>query len=282
MAKAAPTTNTSANPPPAPDGGDNPALDPARSVIEVALGRGRTGKTTWARWAIERAEMAGRPVKPADGDRNNGTLVSFYPNASRPLAADDVSVTAWLEEVTAGAVDNRGERIVLDMGGGDRAFATVSEHHGFNEVLPQEGVDLVAWYFLTGGRDDFETLVFMEDLGFRPPRTVIVLNEGLAPQAAAGEDAFAEAMRSKSVRRVIDRGAKVLRMPAAPLKTMVAADNMFIGIHAAAHRGVPKDENGNPLPNFKPLDLWRGNELKRWLAAMEEAHLAAGVAGWLP
>lgn len=261
-----------------PDAQDSAAT---RGTIDVLLGRGRTGKTTWARWAIERARAAGREVAVADGDRNNATLGSFYPDASSPAASDDVSVTAWMEELAEGTILNRG-RLVLDMGGGDRSFATVAERHGFNDVLPAEGVDLTAWYFLAGGRDDFETLAQMEAQGFRPPRTVIVLNEGLAPVVPADQDPFTAALRAKSVRAVLDRGAKLLRMPAVPLATMVEADNLFVGIRDAAGGGVPRDEAGLPHAGARPLNLWRRNELKKWLAAMEERHAEAGVLAWLP
>ena len=184
------------------------AEDAPRGTIDVLLGRGRTGKTTWARWAIERAQSAGRTVAVADGDRNNATLRSFYPNASSPAAGDDVTMTAWMEELAEGVINTRG-RLVLDMGGGDRSFATVAERHGFNEVLPAEGVDLTAWYFLTGGRADFETLVLMEGMGFQPPRTVIVLNEGLVLVAAglAGGLAGAAALRGAIASQLYGVGA---------------------------------------------------------------------------
>lgn len=252
-----------------------------RGVMHVLLGRGRTGKTTWARWAVERARSAGREVTVADGDRNNGTLGSFYHDAGAPAASDDVTVTAWMEELTEGLIGSR-SRLILDMGGGDRSFATVAERHGFNDVLPAEGVDPVAWYFMAGGRDDGETMVFMEKVGFAPARTVIVLNEGLAPAVPAGQDAFAAALKDKEVRKVLDRGAKLLRMPAVPLATMVEADDLFIGIRDAANGGVPKGDDGLPHPAARPLNLWRRNELKRWLAAMEERHAEAGVLEWLP
>ena len=271
-----------ANLPSGPDGPHPAEIEAAiRGTIDVLLGRGRTGKTTWARWAVERARAAGRLVQVADGDRNNATLGSFYPDASSPAASDDVTVTAWMEDLAERTILSRG-RLVLDMGGGDRSFATVAERHGFSDVLPAEGVDLTAWYFLAGGRDDFETLVFMEQMGFRPPRTVIVLNEGLAPAVPAGQDAFAAALRSKGVQRVLDRGAKLLRMPAVPLATMVEADNLFIGIRDAAGGGVPKGEDGLPHPGARPLNLWRRNELKKWLALMEERHAEAGLLPWLP
>jgi len=270
------------NVPTNPDGPNLAAIEAAvRGTIDVLLGRGRTGKTTWARWAIERARAAGRSVAIADGDRNNATLGSFYPDASSPAASDDVTVAAWMEEQAETTILSRG-RLMLDMAGGDRSFATLAERHAFNEVLPAEGVDLTAWYFLAGGRDDFETLAFMEALGFRPPCTAIVLNEGLAPAMPAGQDPFAAALRSKGVRQALDRGAKLVRMPAVPLATMVEADNLFIGIREAAGGGVPKGEDGLPHPDARPLNLWRRNELKKWLALMEQRHAEAGVLPWLP
>ena len=255
--------------------------DAGRGVMDVLLGRGRTGKTTWARWAIERARAAGRTVDVADGDRNNATLGSFYPDASSPAEATDVTVTAWIEDLAEKIINNRG-RLILDMGGGDRSFATVAERHGFNDVLPGEGVDPVAWYFLAGGRDDCETIVLMERMGFRPARTVLVLNEGLAPVMPAGQDPFAAALKDKEVVKVLDRGALVLRMPAVPLATMVAADDLFIGIREAADGGVPKGSDGLPHSGANPLNLWRRNELRRWLAAMEKRHAEAGILEWLP
>ncbi len=71
-------------------------------------------------------------------------------------------------------------------------------------------------------------------------------------------------------------------MPAVPLATMVDADNLFIGIREAAEGGVPKGVDGLPHPDARPLNLWRRNELKRWLALMERRHAEAGVIGWPP
>lgn len=255
-----------------------------RGAIDVALGRGRTGKTTWTRWAIERARDTGRRLRIGDGDRNNRTLSSFYaddPNLSAPPAADELSVKGWLEDLTQEVIDGRG-RLVLDMGGGDRAFANVSEKHSFAEVLPENGVDLTAWYFLAGGRDDYETLVFMEEIGFRPARTAIVLNEGLAPPAASGRDPFAKILDAAPVKAVLARGARLVRMPAVDLDTMVAADDLFVGIRAASKGAVPRGQDGAPVAGYKALNLWKRNELKRWLEEMGRRHEAAGVADWLP
>lgn len=282
MAKPGTATNTSENTMPS-EAAAMP-LEPGRGVIHVTLGRGRTGKTTWARWAEERADRAGRQVLLADGDRTNSTLSSFYEEGKvrRPIASDEATAEAWLEEVTGEVVENQ-SKLVLDMGGGDQVFANVATRHNFNSVLPENGVDVVAWYFMSGGRDDHEVMVNMQNRAFAPLRTVIVLNAGLAAVTAAGHDPFAATLNSSVVKTALKAGAKILRMPAAPLATMIAADNLFIGIRAASERGIPKDPDGNSLTDqYKPLNLWRTNELKTWLKAMETAHEDAGVAGWLP
>lgn len=267
-----------------------------RGSVHVLLGRGRTGKTTWARWAVERARADGREVAVADGDRNNSTLSSFYPSeVSRPAAADNATMTKWLEGLMESAIETR-KPLLLDMGGGDRSFAMVSERYDFTQVLPENGVDLTAWYFVAGGRDDGETLVLMEQGGFRPSRRVLVLNEGLASSSHEGEDPylamrraveqgddpFAEILREPDVRRCLDGGVKLLRMPPAPLASMKAADNLFIAIQDAAKGRVPNGEDGLPHPDVRPLNLWRRSDLNKWLGRMEEQHNGAGVLEWLP
>jgi Mrp family chromosome partitioning ATPase len=61
------------------------AADP---VLLVGLGRGRVGKSTVLRFAIERARNAGRDVIVADGDMRNPTLSGVFPDARRPHSAD--------------------------------------------------------------------------------------------------------------------------------------------------------------------------------------------------
>lgn len=172
--------------------------------------------------------------------------------------------------------------MLIDMGGGDRIFATLAERQGFFEVLPRLGIQIVAYHFSAAGRDDLETAFMMEQIGLCAAKTIIVLNEGLAPTLPHGADPFTECLRSKSVQKVLDRGGKVVRMPAVPLATMTLADGLFISLTAAADGQVPKDDDGNPHPDARPLGLWRRIELRRWLDTMERRHVEAGVAEWLP
>jgi hypothetical protein len=172
--------------------------------------------------------------------------------------------------------------MLIDMGGGDRIFATLAERQGFFEVLPSMGIQIVAYHFSAAGRDDLETAFMMEQIGLCAPRTIIILNEGLAPTLPNGADPFAGCLGSTLVQKILNRGGRVVRMPAVPLATMTLADSLFISLAAAADGQVPTDNDGNPHPSAQPLGLWRRIELRRWLETMERRHADAGVADWLP
>jgi hypothetical protein len=257
------------------------AAPPSRGTLHVAFGRGRTGKTTWLRTTADRALSAGRPLRLADADVNNSTLTSFFPNCERPSGSDPESVTALFRNVTETLIEERGN-LLLDLGGGDRSFAAVAERYDFFRVLPAHGVDIVTWFFVTAGRDDAEQLARMEQLKLQSPKSAIVCNHGLAPTSAADVDPFASCLATRTVTQALSRGVKLVRLPAVDLKTMTAADNLFISIREAAAGGVPLTKGGTAHPDARPLPFWDRIEFGEWLARFEAAHVLAEVAEWLP
>lgn len=252
-----------------------------KGTMHVLCGRGRTGKSTWARWATERAIINGRQLMVIDGDRTNSTLASFFVDARRPTHADDITIVRFIEEVTEELIE-KGGNALLDMGGGDRLFAALAEHKKLFKVLPRFGIDLLCWHFAAGGRDDFETLARMSGMGLTSRRTAIVLNEGLTSPGPSGEDPFAMLLQGRTLTQATQNGARVLRMPSVPLATMAEADGLYIGIRAAMEGGVPLSDDGQPHPSAVPLSFWRRLELEDWLASMEQRHKEAAVAEWLP
>lgn len=252
-----------------------------RGVLHLLFGRGRVGKSTQARWMAGRAAEQGRNLTVIDADRNNASLASFLPHALRPEQADDTTMIAFLEEQTERLTETGGT-MLIDLGGGDRIFATLAEKQGLFHVLPSLGIEIVAYHFSAAGRDDLETAFMMEQIGLCAPKTIIILNEGLAPTLPNGADPFAECVSSTSVQNIRNRGGRVVKMPAVPLATMTLADGLFISLSAAADGGVPRGDDGNPHPGARPLGLWRRMELRRWLETMERRHVEAGVAEWLP
>ena len=254
----------------------------ARGSLHVAIGRGRTGKTTNLRYLCERAQDAGRSVTVVDADRRNSTLASFVPGARRPTAADDATCQLFLETIIEEAIGAGGE-FLIDLGGGDRLFLALSERFNLPKLLREHEIHLVLHHYAAGGRDDFEMLSKCVGLGLKSKRTIIYFNEGLAGGAsAAGLDPFAALLDGASVKACLGEDARVVRIPAVAPATMALADRLFIGIRQAAMGGVPTDSNGHPLPGALPLGVFRRLELMQWLERFERNCKDAGVSEWLP
>ncbi len=50
-----------------------------QQTLAIRRGRGRSGGSTGLDLLIQRCRVAGRPIKPLDGDHRSKTLTSFYP-----------------------------------------------------------------------------------------------------------------------------------------------------------------------------------------------------------
>lgn len=256
-------------------------LPGARGRCHLLFGRGNVGKSTHARWSVERALKQNRRLTVVDADRNNATLAAAFSFAVRSTDEADETMISFIEQQTGKLAENGGS-MLIDLGGGDRIMAKIIEQHRFMDVMPEEGIEVVAWHFLAAGRDDIETMIWMEAADIRATRTVIVLNEGLVRPLAGGADPFADVLASKTLNEVLERGGRLVRMPGLKQSTMNRLDRLFIGYEAAAAGQLPVDEDGKPIPDIVPLGFWERKEVRRWLTAMEDRHAAAGVAAWLP
>ena len=229
----------------------------------------------------ERAILAGRQLKTVDADRNNAILASFVKTAVRPDDATPEAMFKLLEEQTQLLIEEGGT-CLFDIGGGDRLFAEVAEFHNFFIELPAAGIEIVLYYFLAGGRDDIETLLWMEAAGLRVEKTVVILNEGLAPKLSGDADPFAVPLATDVVGNIRKRGGKILRMPVMRLATMAAADALYLPFTDVAAGKVPVDDNGVALQGATPLGFWQQREVSRWLRQLEENIAEAGIGSWLP
>ena len=65
----------------------------------LTMGRGRIGKSTFVRWAAERAMIMGSLPVIADADRTNATLSAFFENVTsprhRPMTMCDSGLVMW-------------------------------------------------------------------------------------------------------------------------------------------------------------------------------------------
>src|SRR5258708_1105061 len=91
---------------------------PAPPRLILALGRGKTGKSTFIRWAVDRSLARGGLPIIADADRTNATLAAFFENVDRPPNPEDEDVRLWLNAFVDRQIEERFTAF-LDLGGGD-------------------------------------------------------------------------------------------------------------------------------------------------------------------
>jgi hypothetical protein len=179
----------------------------------LALGRGKTGKSTFVRYAAERAlERGGEPVI-ADADRTNATLAAFFENVVRPPSAEDEDVRNWLNDFVDQQIERRFTAF-LDLGGGDLVLKTWARDLELAPFLEGYGVMPVALHFLGCDLDDLSYLRDIEEVArFRPKHLALVLNEGTVPPGRVARNAFEPIIQHHVFRSAIERGARVVRMP---------------------------------------------------------------------
>jgi hypothetical protein len=184
-----------------------------RPKLIVTHGRGGTGKSTFVRAIVERAQAAGRAPAIADADRTNATLPSFFADVIRPAYPDDKTVRDWLDSLINQQADQQ-MTVVLDMGGGDQVFKDFARSLELANLLESVGIMPVALHFIGPDIDDLSYLRDIEDSGaFCPPSTAIVLNEGLIKDRRPVEAAFADVREDPIFRAAIKRGAREIVFP---------------------------------------------------------------------
>lgn len=235
---------TSANPQPA----EGPKLI-------LALVRGKTGKSTFVRWAAERAIERGAEPVIADADRTNATLAAFFENVERPPGAEDDEVRLWLNSFVDRQIEDRFTAF-LDLGGGDLVLKTWARDLDLAPFLGSHGVIPVAFHFLGCDLDDLTYLRDIETVvKFQPAATAIVLNEGMVPPGRAVLTAFEPIINHEIFRDAVKRGARVMRMPR--LACMHEIDRRRLSFQDAEAGAVkPGQERIGPV-NRQLISLWR-------------------------
>jgi len=213
-------------------------------VIFTVIGRQRTGKTTLLNALAETVHRQGGTPEIWNTDLLNRShsINQFHAETRSPSEADLTSQRKWLEHRIMEMVEHRRD-VVLDIGGGWTAFHELINGTPLVAALEEEGIRLIVVYMMGTERADAD---YLEDLqtkkGFRPRRSVIVLNEGLIPAGASLQGAFSGLTRSAPVMRAIGNGAKVVTMPAlegmAELTDRSLSFEAFIG--RAQVDGFPK------------------------------------------
>ena len=254
---------------PLPSGPAGAADQPRdRGRLLVFLGRGRTGKTTAARYIAEEAEAAGKPYILGDGDRTNASLSSNFSNTTRPANTADYEVSRWLDTLIEQLI-TRGGRVLLDMGGGDSAFLTKCAELGLVSLLAANGIEVCALHCMGAGADDIGVLQVAESDGlFAPERAAIVLNAAFVPVGAEYRAAFRRILEDETYKRAAARGVITLHMPL--LSCAEAVEDLRCSFADAERGRAPA--GCSPLG---PLDRHRVAKFRAEMRAM-----LASASGW--
>lgn len=172
------------------------------------IGRGRIGKTTFARWLTETMDQRGGSAIIAAADPVNRSLRQFLDNVAEPASADPEEVKNWLRALLEYQVEEKLNSII-DLGGGNTSLsALLAEMPDLADVLSQGGIEAIACHVIGPDPHDCVPLAVTEAEGFQPKATVIVLNE-----AHGRRPRFDPVLAQPEVRAAIDRGAVQLWMP---------------------------------------------------------------------
>ena len=231
---------------------------PSRRRLILALGRGKSGKTIWARWLTE--AMRARGINPvvADADTHGSGLCRYEEGALR-LSRND-GEQSWWAAVLADSEDRSGRPVVVDFSLDQGLIHRVDpEGTDFRDRYAEIGFDVTKVCFFAPDAGDADAFV---NNGARVTATdtLLVLNEG-AP-GEQGSHQFDRVLAHPAVREAIDHGARVARMPA--LRSDLVADRHEIpSLIGFSKLGVPGRE---PL-SFKRVTM------RTWLDRMETAFL---------
>ena len=185
-------------------------VDLALPPVWFLCGAGGSGKTVLARWLVWRMQQHGREAVLAALDPGNRSLARWFDDVQQPSSRDSAHSSRWLVQDLLDPLMEMDPRnpAVLDFGGGDVALAqAVEKTNGLHTVLESAGLGVVACYVLSPRIDDLGPLQTLERLGFQPPATLLVLNEGRADPTLPRSDPSPRSPRTASSAR---------RLPEAP------------------------------------------------------------------
>ena len=230
------------------------AAERHRAKLILPIGSGRTGKSFWSRWFIDRAAEHRSHLDIIDGDTINPGVAPLYKSALVPPAFRG-NQPPWFEKTIELAVETR-RSALLELG--CWLFDDWLAELPLAETLEENGVDLIAVYLMTPDAYSLPRLPYILDL-IKPPRTLIVMNEW-GFEADKARAAFAPILANPIVAAAEADGARIVTMP--HLDDAEALD---------AIRALRRDGASGAVADYPALSAW--------LTRMEENF--APVADWL-
>jgi hypothetical protein len=237
----------------------NAAVDieagPARRRLILALGRGKSGKTIWARWLTE--TMRTRCINPVvAGADTAGTRLCRYEEGALRLCRND-GAQSWWDAVLADSENRSGRPVVVDCSLDQGLIHRIDpEGTDFRDRYAEIGLEVTKVCFFAPDTGDADAFV-SNGARVTATDTLLVFNEG-AP-GERGSRQFDRILAHPAVREAIDNGARVARMPT--LRSDLAADRDIVSLIAFSKGEVPGQE---PL-SFKSVTM------RTWLDRMDTA-----------
>jgi len=238
------------------------------------VGPNGSGKTALARWMGWNLANNDRVVSMAALDPQNRSLATWFADVMQPDTNDGTQTARWLYDYLDYVMGQKLSAI-LDFGGGDTALAkTVHEVPDLCAVMTAAGVVPVACYMVGPRVEDLASMDALEQAGFQPAATVIVLNEGRVDSTLSRDEAFARVLRHSAFTRAVERGAVVLWMPRLEPEVAAEIEGKRLTFGQARDGLVPTGATFGPIGGFKR------SMVRRWLEAM--VHEFGPVASWMP
>lgn len=184
-------------------------------ILFVALGRQRTGKTTFLNGLVQSLDEGGADFAVWNADTQNRTynLSAFRKDVLVPPSTEASEVKAWIEARLTRMVEERRD-VIADIGGGVTPFSRLVEEVPIVRMLKRRGIRLVVAHVVGPEKADLDYMEgYAADELLTPEATLIVLNQGLVASERSVDYAFSEVMASKALMREIDRGARPAFMP---------------------------------------------------------------------
>lgn len=253
------------------------AIEAARRKprLYLPLGRGKTGKSVMSRVI---AEVMPRPfdLRVIDADPNNQSLKGFCPQAEVPPAVDGDDRRVWIEGVaeemmaTADSPEKHRD-VLIDLGGNDLLLKRLGGD-GLAELLEASGVTPVAIHML--GTDDAD-LSYLREVEqaklFCPKAVLLVLNVGIVSASRDPQLAFKPILESEIVKLVVERGGKIVIMPALDKLLMEKIEDPAVGIPSFKFAASVEGARKLGMLNSHRVKLWMEQALPKMFERIEEA-----------
>jgi hypothetical protein len=210
--------------------------------------KGGVGKSVVARLVAQYCIDRAIPFVALDADGSHGALLRHYADHSRAVDLHDFESA---DEIIALATD-ADRRVVIDLPAqSDRALAAWITEAGVLDLAEEQGVGIVLWHVMDGGKDSVLTLDRLMKRYGAAVRYAVVMNHG------CGKD-FSLFEQSATRAAVLAQGSPVIELPELHPAAMAKIDRYDASFWAAVN---------NPMLGGDTFSRMDRQRVKVWLQA---------------